>query len=76
MGPVSQTFHCSDSCGTLKNPHHCSKRVGDVDLDDVPTFLGLGGLSVRSDLNNTCRDDITILLQVLYWLPLNSVCIR
>ena len=53
MGPVSQPSHCSDSCGTLKNPHHCSKRVGDVDLGDVPTFLGLGVLSVRRDLNDT-----------------------
>ena len=35
------------------------------------TVPGVRGLSVRRDLN---RDNLTILLQVLQWLPVNSVC--
>ena len=29
------------SCGTLKNPHHCSKRVGDIDPGGVANLYGL-----------------------------------
>ena len=52
VGPVSQYLHLSGSCGTLKNPHHCSKRVGDVDPGVVVNLHtshhshhGLGGYS-------------------------------
>ena len=46
------------------NPDYCSKRVGDVDPGGVTTFLGMGGLSVRRNLNNFYRDNLMILLQV------------
>ena len=32
---ISQHFHLSGRWWTKKNPHHCSKRVGDVDLSGV-----------------------------------------
>ena len=35
VGPVSQLFYLSGSCGTYNNPHRCSKRVGDVDPGGV-----------------------------------------
>ena len=35
VGPVSQHFQLSGSCGTYENPHHCSERVGDVDPGGV-----------------------------------------
>ena len=35
VGPVSQLFYFSGSCGTSNNPHRCSKRVGDVDPGGV-----------------------------------------
>ena len=32
---ISQHFHLSGRWWTKKNPHHCSKRVGDVDPSGV-----------------------------------------
>lgn len=40
-GPVSQHFQLFVSWRTKKNPHHRSKRVGDVECSGVQPFLGL-----------------------------------
>ena len=64
MGPVSQHFHLLGSYGTEKNPHHCWKRVRDVDPVGVAiTFPGPAGLSVWRDFN--IGISFMILLQVL-----------
>ena len=39
---ISQHFHLSSSCGTKKNPHHCSTRVGDVDPGGVANLSWAG----------------------------------
>ena len=46
-GPVSQHFHLSCSCRTEKNPHHCSKRVGDVDPGGVVNLSYVGWVTFK-----------------------------
>ena len=47
VGPVSQHFHLSCSCRTEKNPHHWSKRVGDVDPGGVANLSWVGWVTFK-----------------------------
>ena len=47
VGPVSQHFHLSCSCRTEKNPHHWSKRVGDVDPGGVANLSWVGWVAFK-----------------------------
>ena len=70
--PSHSTYTYLVPCGTLKNPHHCSKRVGDVDPGLVVNLHtshhshhGLGGYSkltngLRAMLRQMLTSELTV----------------
>ena len=83
--PSHSTYTYLVPCGTLKNPHHCSKRVGDVDPSVVVNLHtshhshhGLGGYSkltngLRAMLRQMLTSELTVHILLTFELTVHML---